>query len=94
MSCLAMICRHYGKNYSLEYLDGFCHANIAGISMLGITDGAKSVGLNVMTLPLLRASVFLALYVLFLQTAEHLPHADNLIPKLGDDPRKVVECDV
>ena len=49
VSCLAMICRHYGKNYSLEYLDGFCHANIAGISMLGITDGAKSVGLNVMT---------------------------------------------
>ena len=31
VSWLAMICRQYGKNYSLEYLDGFCHANIAGI---------------------------------------------------------------
>lgn len=46
VSCLAMICRHYGKNYSLEYLDEFCHANIAGVSMLGIADGAKNVGLD------------------------------------------------
>lgn len=49
VSCLAMICRHYGKDYSLEYLDNFCHANIAGVSMLGIADGAKSVGLATMT---------------------------------------------
>ena len=49
VACLAMICRHYGKDYSLEYLDGFCHANIAGVSMLGIADGAKSVGFQTMT---------------------------------------------
>ena len=40
VACLAMICRHYGKRYSLEYLDGFCHANVAGVSMLGIAEGA------------------------------------------------------
>ena len=28
VSCLSMICHHYGKSYSLEYLDSFCHANI------------------------------------------------------------------
>lgn len=49
VSCLAMICSHYGRDYSLEYLDRFCHANIAGVSMLGIADGAKSVGLETMT---------------------------------------------
>lgn len=49
VACLAMICRHYGKEYSLEYLDEFCHANIAGVSMLGIADGAKSVGLKTMS---------------------------------------------
>lgn len=49
VACLAMICRHYGRDYSLEYLDGFCHANIAGVSMLGIADGAKSVGFQTMT---------------------------------------------
>lgn len=49
VSCLAMICRYYGKNYSLEYLDKFCHANVSGVSMLGIADGAKNIGLNTMT---------------------------------------------
>lgn len=48
VSCLAMICRYYGKNYSLEYLDKFCHANVSGVSMLGIADGAKNIGLNTM----------------------------------------------
>lgn len=49
VACLAMICRHYGKDYSLEYLDDFCHANIAGVSMLGIADGARNVGFDTMT---------------------------------------------
>lgn len=49
VACLAMICHHYGRAYTLEYLDGYCHANIAGVSMLGIADGAKSVGLETMT---------------------------------------------
>lgn len=49
VACLAMICRHYGKEYNLEYLEEFCHANIAGVSMLGIAEGAKSVGLVTMS---------------------------------------------
>ncbi len=49
VACLAMICRHYGKRYSLEYLDGFCHANVAGVSMLGIAEGAGCVGLETST---------------------------------------------
>lgn len=49
VASLAMICRHYGKKYSLEYLDGFCHANMSGVSMLGITEAAACVGLETMT---------------------------------------------
>ncbi len=49
VASLAMICRHYGKRYSLEYLDGFCHANVAGVSMLGIAEGAGCVGLETST---------------------------------------------
>jgi len=49
VACLAMICRHYGKDCSLEYLDGFCHANVSGVSMLGIADGAACMGLETMT---------------------------------------------
>lgn len=49
VACLSMICKHYGKDYSLEYLDGFCHANVSGVSMLGISEGAACVGLQNMT---------------------------------------------
>jgi len=49
VSCLAMICRHHGRNYSIEYLDRYCHANALGVSMLGITECAKVIGINVMT---------------------------------------------
>ena len=49
VACLVMICRHYGRDYSLEYIDGFCHASIAGVSMLGIMDAAKKIGLNNIT---------------------------------------------
>lgn len=49
VACLAMICRHYGKDYSLEFLNKFCHANVDGLSMLGISDGAANVGLESMT---------------------------------------------
>ncbi|MFG6426557.1 MAG: peptidase domain-containing ABC transporter [Muribaculaceae bacterium] len=49
VACLAMICRHHGKRYSLEYLDGFCHANVAGVSMFGIAEGAGCVGLETST---------------------------------------------
>lgn len=49
VACLSMICKHYVKDYSLEYLDGFCHANVSGVSMLGISEGAACVGLQTMT---------------------------------------------
>ena len=48
VACLAMICRHYGKEYSLEYLDSYCHANTAGVSMLGIAEAAGIVGFDTM----------------------------------------------
>lgn len=50
VACLAMICHHYGRGYSLEYLDSLCHANKSGVSMLGIADGAACVGLETKTL--------------------------------------------
>ncbi|MDE6536591.1 MAG: DUF4491 family protein [Muribaculaceae bacterium] len=46
VTCLSMICNHYGREYSIKYLDRFCHANIAGVSMLGIAEGAKYIGFD------------------------------------------------
>ena len=49
VTCLAMICRHYGKRLTLRYLDGLCHASVEGVSMLGISNAARSVGLETLT---------------------------------------------
>lgn len=46
IACLAMICRYYGKRYSISYLSGFCFATNEGVSLLGISDAAKKIGFN------------------------------------------------
>ena len=46
IACLQMVCQHYGKSYSLDTLSQFCHATTEGVSMLGISEAAKALGLE------------------------------------------------
>lgn len=43
-TCLRMIARHYGRNYSLQNLRERCHITREGVSMLGISDAAEGIG--------------------------------------------------
>lgn len=43
-TCLRMIAKYYGKNYSLQSLRMKCHITRAGVSMLGISDAAELIG--------------------------------------------------
>ena len=43
-SCLRMIAKFYGKSYSLQTLRDKCHITREGVSMLGISDAAESIG--------------------------------------------------
>ncbi len=43
-TCLRMIAKFYGKNYSLEYLREICHIRKNGTTMLGLYDGAEVIG--------------------------------------------------
>lgn len=43
-SCLRMIARWYGKVYSLQYLREHSYITRSGVSMLGISDAAESIG--------------------------------------------------
>jgi len=43
-TCLAMISKHYGKNYTMQKLREMCSATRAGVSMLGISDAAEKLG--------------------------------------------------
>jgi putative hemolysin secretion transport system ATP-binding protein len=43
-ACLKMISQYYGKNYSLQSLRERCFISRQGVSMLGISDAAESIG--------------------------------------------------
>jgi len=47
-SCLHMIVKHYGKNFSLQSLREKCYANRNGVTMLGIADAAEYIGFRTM----------------------------------------------
>lgn len=43
-SCLRMVAKYYGRSYSLQNLRERCYITREGVSMLGISDGAESIG--------------------------------------------------
>ncbi len=46
IACLQMICGSFGKNYSAEELSHICYASAEGVSLLGISQAADSLGLH------------------------------------------------
>lgn len=43
-TCLRMVAKFYGRNYSLQYLRECCHITREGVSLLGISDAAEAIG--------------------------------------------------
>jgi len=43
-TCLQMVAKHFGKSYSLQYLRTRSFITRSGVSMLGISDAAESIG--------------------------------------------------
>ncbi len=43
-TCLRMVSKYYGKTYSLEALRSKSFITYSGVSMLGISDAAESIG--------------------------------------------------
>lgn len=41
ITCLQMVCRFFGREYSLDSLSKICFATTEGVSMLGINEAAK-----------------------------------------------------
>lgn len=46
IACLQMICKHFGKKFSLDFLSKLCFATNEGVSLLGINDAANKLGLK------------------------------------------------
>ena len=43
-ACLRMVAKHYGRTYTLQTLRQLCFITREGVSMLGISDAAESIG--------------------------------------------------
>jgi len=43
-TCLKMIAKYYGKSYSLQFLRSRSYITKSGVSMMGISDAAESIG--------------------------------------------------
>lgn len=43
-TCLRMVAKYYGKTYSLQYLRSLSYITREGVSLLGISDAAESIG--------------------------------------------------
>lgn len=48
VACLAMVCRYYGKEYSLEALSHWCRPTSEGVSLHGISEAAGKAGMRTM----------------------------------------------
>lgn len=46
VTCLQMICKYWGKEYSLEALNHICTGNVEGVSLLGISKTATTLGFH------------------------------------------------
>lgn len=44
--CLKMLCKYYGKEYSLEYLRAICHLDKSGVSLGKLKDATDILGFN------------------------------------------------
>lgn len=44
--CLAMICKHFGKEISIEYISGQCFPTTEGVSLFAIDKVALKLGLR------------------------------------------------
>lgn len=53
VACLKMICKYFGREYSSDSLSKLCFATTEGVSMLGINETAKTLGIETVCAKLL-----------------------------------------
>ena len=46
IACLQMVCKYFGREYSLDSLSKLCFATAEGVSLLGINEAANTLGLH------------------------------------------------
>ena len=72
-TCLRIIAKHYGKNYSLAYLREKCYIDREGVSLKGISEAAELIGLRTLAvkLPLMNEAESSSLFMAPLPAIAH-----------------------
>lgn len=46
IACLSMVCNHFGRNYTLDYLSKICNPTTEGVSLLALKNAAQDLGFD------------------------------------------------
>lgn len=46
VACLQMVCKYFGRDYTMESLSKLCFATTEGVSLLSINEAANTLGLH------------------------------------------------
>ena len=46
IACLQMVCKYFGREYTLDFLSKLCFATADGVSLLSINESANVLGLH------------------------------------------------
>lgn len=46
VACLKMVCKYFGREYSLDFLSKVCSVTTEGVSMLGLNGAANEIGFH------------------------------------------------
>lgn len=49
IACLQMICKYFGRDYTFSALSRYCFATTEGVSLLGISEAADTLGLHTLS---------------------------------------------
>lgn len=49
IACLQMICKYFGRDYTLSALSRYCFATTEGVSLLGISEAADTLGFHTLS---------------------------------------------
>lgn len=67
IACLQMVCKYFGREYSLDSLSKLCFATAEGVSLLGINEAANTLGLHTTcaraTTSILTKHLYLAFFI-------------------------------
>jgi len=76
-ACLAMVASKYGKNYSLQYLRENSFLTREGVSLLGISEASKKIGMETLSAKLDKKCFFGKIFFSYFGSSSRIYQANT-----------------